>query len=277
METEETATRRVRVALVDDSESIRRVVRLYLDLDGRFTVVGEAADGFAAIELVARTRPDLLIVDRHMPNLTGVEALPRIREVSPETAVVLYTSDADAGTYQAAIAAGALDVVLKESPGDELIDSLCDVLVRHWTDAAAHPGVRIGPVSSVAANAWITNATCVLEAVRAHPELLDQDVAPEVFDALARSLRVWGDIAGASDEFFWAARANPKDVSVLLEGWAAIGRIPAERLAEVGCTKTVPEGRPFFEAVTQAILEAVQRFDASSALAATLTQQWGRS
>ena len=277
METEETSTRRVRVALVDDSESIRRVVRLYLDLDGRFTVVGEAGDGFAAIELVARTQPDLLIVDRHMPNLTGVEALPRIREVSPETAVVLYTSDADAGTYQAAIAAGALDVVLKESPGDELIDSLCDVLVRHWTEAAAHPGVRIGPVPSAAAAAWITNATEVLEAVRAHPEVLDQEVSPEVFESLARSLRVWADIAGASDEFFWAARANPKEVSVLLDGWAAIGRIPEDRLAELGCTKVVPEGRPFFEAVTQAILEAVQRFDASSALAETLKRQWGRS
>ena len=277
MGTEENATRRVRVALVDDSESIRRVVRLYLDLDGRFTVVGEAGDGFAAIELVARTQPDLLIVDRHMPNLTGVEALPRIREVSPETAVVLYTSDADAGTYQAAIAAGALDVVLKESPGDELIDALCDVLVRHWTEAAAHPGVRIGPVPSAAASAWITNATRVVETVRSHPEVLDQEVAPEVFEALARSLRVWADIAGASDEFFWAARANPKEVSVLLEGWAAIGRIPEDRLAELGCTKIVPEGRPFFEAVTQAILDAVQRFDASSALAETLKRQWGRS
>jgi DNA-binding NarL/FixJ family response regulator len=277
MGTEETSSRRVRVALVDDSEAIRRVVRLYLDLDGRFTVVGEAGDGFAAIELVARTRPDLLIVDRHMPNLTGVEALPRIREVSPETAVVLYTSDADAGTYQAAIAAGALDVVLKESPGDELIDSLSDVLVRHWTEAAAHPGVRIGPVASAAAIAWIENAKRILDTVRAHPEVLDREVAPEVFDALARSLRLWSDIAGASDEFFWAARANPAEVSALLEGWAAVGRIPEERLAELGCTKIVPEGRPFFDAVTQAILDAVQRFDASSALAATLTEQWGRS
>lgn len=277
MGTEETSSRRVRVALVDDSESIRRLVRLHLDLDGRFEIVGEAADGFAGIELVARTRPDLLIIDRHMPNLTGVEALPRIREVSPETAVVLYTSDADAGTYQAAIAAGALDVVLKEAPGDELVDALSDILVRHWTDAAAHPGVRIGPVPSIAARAWIENATCIVEAVRAHPEVLDQPVAPEVFEALARSLRVWADIAGAQGEFFWAARANPREVAVLLEGWAAIGRIPSERLAEIGCTKSVPEGRPFYEAVTQAILDAVRRFDATSALTETLTRQWGRS
>lgn len=271
-----TVKRTVRVALVDDSDAIRRLVRLHLDLDGRFTVVGEAGDGFAAIELVARTTPDLLIIDRHMPNLTGVEALPRIREVSPATAVVLYTSDADAGTYQAAIAAGALDVVFKEAPGDELVDSLSEILVRHWSVAAAHPGVKIGPVDAAAARAWIANATLVVAAIREHPGLLDQPVAPTVFDSLARFLRVWGEVAGAADEFTWAARANPAEVAALLEGWAAIGRVPEERLQALGCRRHVPEGRPFFEAVTQAILDAVQRFDSSSALAATLQRQWGR-
>lgn len=267
--------RRVRVALVDDSEAIRRLVRLHLDLDGRFEVVGEAADGFAAIELAGRTTPDLLIIDRHMPHLTGVEALPRIREVSPETAVVLYTSDFDAGTYQAAIAAGALDVVLKEAPGHELVDSLSEVLVRHWTEAAQQPGVKIGPVPADAAMAWITNATRIVDAVRAHPEVLDQDVRPQVFEALARFLRVWADVAGANDEFFWAARANPAEVAALLEAWASIGRIPDDRLQAIGCSRYNPAGRPFFEAVTAAILDAVQRYDSSSALAATLARQWG--
>jgi CheY-like chemotaxis protein len=268
--------RKVRVALVDDSDAIRRLVRLHLDLDGRFTIVGEAADGFAAIELVAATTPDLLIIDRHMPNLTGVEALPRIRQVSPDTAVVLYTSDADAGTYQAAIAAGALDVVLKEAPGDELVDALSDILVKHWTEAAAHPGVKIGPVPSSSALAWIDNAERIVEAVRAQPALLDRPVAPEIFEAFHRFLRVWRDIASANSEFFWAARANPAEVSVLLEAWASIGRIPDERLEAAGCPRGGADGRAFHEAVTTAILEAVQRFDATSALAQTLAQQWGQ-
>jgi CheY-like chemotaxis protein len=271
------AARKVRVALVDDSDAIRRLVRLHLNLDGRFTIVGEAADGFAGVELVAKTRPDLLIIDRHMPNLTGVEALPRIRQLSPETAVILYTSDADAGTYQAAIAAGALDVVLKEAPGDELVDSLTDILVRHWTEAAAHPGVKIGPVQSAAALAWVESATCIVAAVRANPSLLDQPVEPSVFEAFARFLQVWRDIASANDEFFWAARANPTEVVSLLEAWAAIGRIPDARLAEAGCHRSVPAARPFHDAVTEAILAAVQRFDESSELAATLARQWGKS
>ena len=275
MSKDPTTGRKVRVALVDDSDAIRRLVRLHLDLDGRFTIVGEAADGFAAIELVARTTPDLLIIDRHMPNLTGVEALPRLREVSPDTAVVLYTSDADAGTYQAAIAAGALDVVLKEAPGDELVDSLTDILVRHWTDAAAHPGVKIGPLPSANAIAWIDNASRIVEAVRRNPDVLDRPVDPAVFDAFTRFLRVWHDIASANDDFSWAARANPVQVGLLLEAWAAIGRIPDERLAALGCRRSVPEGRPFYLAVTAAILDAVQRYDATSELAATLGRQWG--
>jgi CheY-like chemotaxis protein len=270
----EEGSRKVRVALVDDDEAIRRLVRLHLELDGRFTIVGQAADGFAAVELVATTTPDLLIIDRHMPNLTGVEALPRIREVSPSTAVILYTSDFDAGTYQAAIAAGALDVVLKEAPGDELIDSLSEVLVRHWSDAAAHPEVKIGPVPSAAAIAWIDNSCKVVAAVREHPEFLDLDVAPSVFDAFTRFLRVWRDMAESNDEFYWKARANLSEVSALLEAWAAIGRTSDERLAELGVRRFVPEGRPFFQAVTHAILTAVQEFDASSELAATLTRQW---
>ncbi len=268
--------RRVRVALVDDSDTVRRLVRLHLDIDGRFTIVGEAADGFAAIELVALTRPDLLIIDRHMPNLTGVEALPRLREVSPETAVVLYTSDADAGTYQAAIAAGALDVVLKEAPVEELVDSLSEILVRYWNDAAAYPGVKIGPIPSSAARAWIHNATSIVAAVRTHPELLDRAVDPGVFDAFGRFLQVWSDIAESSDEFLWSVRANPDQVGSLLEAWAAIGRISDDRLAAIGCRRAVPEGRPFSLAVTDAILGAVQRFDAHSELAATLTRQWGK-
>jgi CheY-like chemotaxis protein len=270
--------RKVRVALVDDSDAVRRLVRLHLDLDGRFTIVGEASDGFAAIQLVAETTPDLLIIDRHMPpHLTGVEALPRIRQVSPSTAVILYTSDADAGTYQAAIAAGALDVVLKEAPGDQLIDSLSDVLVQHWADAAAHPGVKIGPVASSSALAWIENATCIVEAIRTRPGLLDQPVEPAVFDAFVRFLHVWQDIAGTNDEFFWAARADPASVGALLEAWAAIGRVPDELLEEIGCRRSVPAGRPFHVAVTEAILEAVERFDASSELAATLSRQWRKA
>ena len=267
---------RIRVALVDDSDRTRDFVRLHLDLDGRFEIVGEAADGAQAIDLVERTKPDLVILDRQMPHMTGIEALPRIRAVSPSTAVVLYTSDADAGTYQAAIAAGALDVVLKDRYGDDFVDALADILLRFWSDAMEHPGVKVGPVPSASALAWIENSANVLSVIRTHPELLDGPVDDEVFDAFERFLRVWRDIAGTAEVFTWAARAKPDQVGALLRGFAAIDRVSDDDLAALGCRKADPAGREFFTALTTGIVDAVRRYNATGEMAALLGAQWGR-
>lgn len=268
--------RLVRVALVDDSDAVRRLVGLHLELDGRFEIVGEADDGIAAIELAARTTPDLLILDRQMPRMTGLEALPRIREVSPATVVVLYTSDVDDWTYQAAIAAGALDVVLKSGDGDQLVDALAHVLLRHVDEEVDRPTVKVGPLPSSAALAWIDNANQILDAVRAHPEILDTPVSDRVLDGLERLLRVWRDTATSSDTFAWVARARPPEVGALIRGFAAINRIPEDRLAALGCRRPTGEAATFLDALTSGILAAVQQHNAGSELAATLRRQWGR-
>src|SRR5687768_4414011 len=103
----------LRVVLVDDAADIRMLLRLQLRRDARFVVVGEGADGLEAIELAERLQPDLMVLDRQMPVLGGVEAIDRIRRVSPGTAVVLYTATSDDETQHAALAAGALTVVDK--------------------------------------------------------------------------------------------------------------------------------------------------------------------
>ncbi|HEX2851375.1 MAG TPA: response regulator [Acidimicrobiales bacterium] len=267
--------RRVRVALVDDTDAIRRLVRMHLELDGRFEIVGEATDGVAAIDLAARSTPDLLILDRQMPRLTGLEVIPRIREVSPRTVVVLYTSDIDTWTYQAAIAAGALDVVLKNGDGDDLVDALADLLLRHIDAEADRPTVKVGPLPSSAALAWIDNACTILAAIRDHPDVLDTPVDDGVLDGLDRFLRVWRDIASASDVFVWVARARPGEVGALIRAFAAINRVPADRLGELGCKRPEGEAATFLDALTSAILAAVQQHNAGSELAVTLRRQWG--
>lgn len=267
--------RRVRVALVDDTDAVRRLVRLHLDIDGRFEIVGEAGDGVQAIELVERTTPDLVILDRQMPRMTGLEALPRIREVSPNTVVVLYTSDIDTWTYQAAIAAGALDVVLKDGEGEELVDALADLLLRHIAEEVDRPSVKVGPLPSSAALAWLENSCLILDAIRAHPEVLDTPIGAEVLDGLERFLQVWRDIATSSDVFVWVARARPGEVGALIRAFAAINRVPEDRLAELGCKRPEGEAAAFLDALTSAILAAVQQHNASGALAAALRRQWG--
>ena len=267
---------KVRVALVDDTDSVRRLVRLHLELDGRFAVVGEGSDGEEAIGLVESTRPDLLIIDRDMPRMTGLEALPRVKEISPHTTVVLYTSDVDAFTYQAAMAAGAGGVLAKDRAGDDLIDDLADILLRFWSYDMENPGVKVGPVSSESALAWIENSCAVLDVLREHPELVDRPVDGAVFAAFERLLDVWRDVASAGPVFVWAAKVKPAEVGALLQAFAAMDRVDDEKLAALGCRKADPAGGPFFQALTRTIVESVRRYDETSGLAKMLGAQWGR-
>src|SRR5947209_6978341 len=86
---------------------------MLLELDGRFEVVGEAVDGIEGVERAEELQPDVVLLDRTMPRMSGMEALPRIRQVAPRAAVVLYTSETDERVYQAALASGAVDVMDK--------------------------------------------------------------------------------------------------------------------------------------------------------------------
>jgi DNA-binding NarL/FixJ family response regulator len=85
------AVKRCEVAICDDQATFRRLVSLMLSLEPDVEVVGEAANGEEAIALAERVHPDVLLLDIAMPVMDGLEALPRIREVSPETRVVMLT------------------------------------------------------------------------------------------------------------------------------------------------------------------------------------------
>jgi two-component system response regulator DegU len=128
----EVLARRVRVLIVDDSEDVRLLLRVMLQRDSRFEIVSEAADGFEAIQRAADTQPDLVVLDLSMPRLGGIEALPQIRERVPNAAVVIYSARLDAGTYHAALAAGAAGVVEKSVVGSVLVDQLANALLDHW-------------------------------------------------------------------------------------------------------------------------------------------------
>ncbi|HWC13364.1 MAG TPA: response regulator transcription factor [Actinomycetota bacterium] len=69
----------IRVALADDASDIRFLVRFALELDGRFEVVGDAADGREAIALIEREAPDVVVLDMGMPNMDGLEVLVEMK------------------------------------------------------------------------------------------------------------------------------------------------------------------------------------------------------
>ena len=89
------------VVVADDDATIRLTLEACLIVDG-FDVVGDAADGMAAIELVRAASPDVIVLDLDMPTMDGLEALPEIRRCAPDTAVVVYSS-AMAPVVQAAV------------------------------------------------------------------------------------------------------------------------------------------------------------------------------
>ena len=104
-----------RICICDDKDVYRRTLTLCLDGQHGIEVVGEAATGREAIDLVAELRPDVLLLDVSMPIMDGIEALPHVLEASPDTQVVMLSGYADHATKQRAIAAGAFSYVEKGS------------------------------------------------------------------------------------------------------------------------------------------------------------------
>jgi DNA-binding NtrC family response regulator len=107
------------VLVVDDKEMMRDSVVVTLERAG-FTVVS-AADGAAALELVARKRPDVVVTDMRMPTMTGIELLQKLRAIDDELPVVLMTAFGTIETAVKAMKLGAFDYLTKPFEGDELI------------------------------------------------------------------------------------------------------------------------------------------------------------
>lgn len=111
----------IRVVIVDDHEEIRLLVRVWLEGDRAFDVVGEAADGRQAIEVVAATQPDAIVLDVEMPVLSGLDALPSLREAAPSCAVVVFSASE---REHDALAAGAAAYVSKSRSLRGVVDAL---------------------------------------------------------------------------------------------------------------------------------------------------------
>lgn len=83
---------KTKVVVVDNVADLRWLLRLNLDGDGRFEVVGEAADGREAVDVVRRTQPDVVVLDLRMPRMDGVEAATEIARASPNTKVLIHSA-----------------------------------------------------------------------------------------------------------------------------------------------------------------------------------------
>jgi DNA-binding NarL/FixJ family response regulator len=111
----------IRVAVVDDHAIVRNGLVQLLSADPELEVVGAVGDGAAAVSLCAEQLPDVALMDLSMPGMDGVEATRRIIEASPGVQIVVLTSFVDRERVLAALEAGAIGYLLKDSEPDDLL------------------------------------------------------------------------------------------------------------------------------------------------------------
>ena len=115
----------VTIVVADDHHVVRSGLRLLLEVEDEFTVVAEAADADAALRTVLGHKPAVLVLDLNMPgDVTSLDAIPLVREKSPETSVVVLTMQEDPSFARAALQAGARGYVLKDSANTELVEAV---------------------------------------------------------------------------------------------------------------------------------------------------------
>jgi NarL family two-component system response regulator LiaR len=128
----------ITVMLVDDHEIVRQGVRFFLETHPDFSVIAEADSGLTAIKLAEEKIPDVVLMDLLMPEMGGVEATRRIKDLSPRTQIVVLTSYHDDEHIFPALQAGAISYVLK----DVKMEELADVIRRAVRgEATLHPRV----------------------------------------------------------------------------------------------------------------------------------------
>jgi DNA-binding NarL/FixJ family response regulator len=116
--------KKIRILLADDHNIMRRGLRLLLERQPGFEVVSEAADGRQAVERAEAAKPDIVILDIAMPNLSGIEAAQRIGALLPQAAIIILSMHSDEGYVLRALKAGAKGYLLKDSAEDDLIEAI---------------------------------------------------------------------------------------------------------------------------------------------------------
>jgi NarL family two-component system response regulator LiaR len=114
----------IRVLIVDDHGMVRRGLVAYLEDEPDLEVVGEAADGREAIEVCERTKPDVVLMDLVMPELSWADATRIIRDQCPQAQIIALTSFQEEGLVQGALQAGAIGYLLKNVSGSDLTEAI---------------------------------------------------------------------------------------------------------------------------------------------------------
>jgi len=126
----------IRVLLADDHNVVRGGIRALIESEEGIVVIDEASDGVEAVLKARSLNPDVILLDLQMPRKTGLEAIEEIKQENPTAKILVLTSYSDDEKVFAAIKAGALGYLLKESSTQELIQAIRDV---YHGESSLHP------------------------------------------------------------------------------------------------------------------------------------------
>jgi DNA-binding NarL/FixJ family response regulator len=149
----------ISVLIADDHGIVRSGLRMLLERQGDIDVVGEAADGVQALEMVQSAQPDVAVLDVSMPRMTGLQAAREIGAYSPDTRVLLLSMHDDERYFFEGLEAGAAGYVLKRAADTDLIDAVRTVaegrtflsgsgqkaLAREWEEGGGEPADPLTP------------------------------------------------------------------------------------------------------------------------------------
>ena len=113
-----------KVVLADDHSVVREGLKLMLDAQPNLRVVAEAGDVETALRMTRAHRPAVLVLDLNMPGRPSLDAIPELREASPDTRIVILTMQDEPALAQASLRAGASGYVVKDAAGDELVQAV---------------------------------------------------------------------------------------------------------------------------------------------------------
>jgi NarL family two-component system response regulator LiaR len=129
---------KIKVLIVDDHQVVRQGLRTFLELQDDILVVGEAGDGFAAVEMVRQNPPDVVLMDLVMPRLDGISAIRQVKSLAGEVKVIALTSFTEDDKVFPAIQAGASSYLLKDVSPDALVDA---IRAAYRGEARLHPEI----------------------------------------------------------------------------------------------------------------------------------------
>lgn len=119
--------KKIRILVVDDESVVREGVVAILRLQKDLDVVGEAKNGAIAIQLAKKAKPDVVLLDLVMPVQDGLATIPILKELLPDSRILVLTSFAESDRVYQAIKSGALGYLLKDATRGQLLQAICDV------------------------------------------------------------------------------------------------------------------------------------------------------